>query len=338
MENTCPVCGFNATRHSFGSECNLIECKCCGRFIASDVNGRILSESGNDYDINMLASFLYYNNVLNERSKTPFYYLPFCNSFDALKKQFPDLQMLKPEDIEAWYPKTFSQKIDKIMLALGKLSKFDGDNISLSRAASWSLLFIKRFDQDGIYFPETAKVIDAQEKHIVDFLKDQEFIDMNYTKKNSSPKRVEIVVLPKGSAKIDELQKYQTNSNQAFVAMSFSEEMEPVREAIRNAIIKAGYKPVLMDELKHNKQIIPTMFDTIQQSKFVIAEFTEHNNGAYYEAGYAEGLGKEVINVCEEDAFKSGAHFDIKQKNTVMWESYEDLENKLYDHIKATMN
>jgi len=38
------------------------------------------------------------------------------------------------------------------------------------------------------------------------------------------------------------------------------------------------------------------------------------NPGAYWEAGYAEGLGKPVIYTCEEAKFVEASHFDTKRK------------------------
>lgn len=120
--------------------------------------------------------------------------------------------------------------------------------------------------------------------------------------------------------------------------MSFAEDMKDVREAIKKAILDNGYVPRIMDEIEHNHQIVPEMLYEIRQSKFVIAELTNHNNGAYFEAGYALGQGKEVIQVCKEDRFHTDGHFDVKQINTIMWNSTEDLIQKLSARIKATIN
>ena len=119
--------------------------------------------------------------------------------------------------------------------------------------------------------------------------------------------------------------------------MSFADDMTTVREAIRQAIIKAEYNPIIMDEIKHNNQIIPKMLYEIRQSKFIVAEFTGHNNGAYYEAGYAAGLGKEVIHICKKDSFNVDGHFDIKQKATILWGNEDELTETLYGWIKGTI-
>ncbi len=45
----------------------------------------------------------------------------------------------------------------------------------------------------------------------------------------------------------------------------------------------------------------------IRDAKFVIADLTHGNDGAYWEAGYAEGLGKPVAYICEKEEFKKRA-------------------------------
>ena len=119
--------------------------------------------------------------------------------------------------------------------------------------------------------------------------------------------------------------------------MSFAEKMKPVEDAIRAAIIKCGFVPMIIKDKEYNRQIVPEILYEIRQAKFVIAEFTNHNNGAYYEAGYAYALGKEVIHLCNDDSFDKDAHFDIKQVNTIRWNKIEDLEQKLIKRIKATI-
>ena len=80
-------------------------------------------------------------------------------------------------------------------------------------------------------------------------------------------------------------------------------------------------------------------------------DITDPNYGAYYEAGYALGLGKEVIITCRKDvhdrkAFKCDKdemckfeekalkpHFDIAQKQILVWENTADLTKQLKEWI-----
>jgi nucleoside 2-deoxyribosyltransferase len=200
-----------------------------------------------------------------------------------------------------------------------------GDTISLSETQIKSMFFVNRYR-------ERKKTEEADQKAQIDYIAEYMSTQKLIKKVNN-----DIIILPEGLKRIDELQKNQSNSKQAFVAMSFAKEMTDIREAVRQGIEQANYMPRFMDEIEHNKQIIPEMLYEIKQSKFVVAELTGHNNGAYYEAGYAKGLGKEVIHVCRKDTFGADGHFDVAQISTVLWETEAELSERLEKRIKATI-
>ena len=71
-------------------------------------------------------------------------------------------------------------------------------------------------------------------------------------------------------------------------------------------------------------------------------DVTYPNYGAYYEAGYAQALGKQVIICCRKAEFddkenKDRPHFDIAQKAMVVWEDENDLVRRLKKRIEATV-
>jgi len=53
-------------------------------------------------------------------------------------------------------------------------------------------------------------------------------------------------------------------------------------------------------------------------------DLTDHRNGLYYEDGYAQGLGKEVVLTCNEKHFEN-RHFDVAQISTVVWKDKNDF-------------
>ena len=74
----------------------------------------------------------------------------------------------------------------------------------------------------------------------------------------------------------------------------------------------------------------------IRKSSLVVSDFTENKNGVYYEAGYAKGLGIEVIHTCwvkDESDFK--VHFDTSTINHILWKDSDDLYEKLTTRIMA---
>jgi len=73
-----------------------------------------------------------------------------------------------------------------------------------------------------------------------------------------------------------------------------------------------------------------------------LADLTHHNKGAYWEAGFAEGLGKPVIYLCRKDVFEDktqGTHFDTNHHLTVVWDPADltDAAEKLKATIRATL-
>jgi nucleoside 2-deoxyribosyltransferase len=297
----------------------IYECEVCGRFM--------ICMYEDDIDKNILASYLYY---FADKKYT--YFLGHKEQFEEIQKKYPYARFVSNQEVENWYPRTFSEKIDKILLGFSKLSKYDGNSIERTYEQYGSALFVKRYNSDGS--KTTLEERDKQIKFIENYLLKNKFIEGGM----DSSRKISITLLPNGFKRIDELQKNQSlNSKNVFVAMSFADNMEEVREAIFEAIKNAGYIHKIMDEIEHNHQIVPEMLYEIRKSKFVIAEFTGHNNGAYYEAGYAAGLGKEVIHICEEKSFDNDAHFDVKQVNTIIWKTTKDLTEKLLKRIEATI-
>ena len=79
---------------------------------------------------------------------------------------------------------------------------------------------------------------------------------------------------------------------------------------------------------------------SFKRSRFVVADFTQGEDGArgsvYYEAGFAHGLGIEVIFACREDALQN-VHFDTRQYNHIVWETPEELRERLAARISAVI-
>jgi nucleoside 2-deoxyribosyltransferase len=85
-----------------------------------------------------------------------------------------------------------------------------------------------------------------------------------------------------------------------------------------------GYSVIDLREVSQAGVIDNLMRQHIRDSAFMISDLTHDNLGAYWEAGYAEGLGKPVIYICEQEKFKDAkTHFDTNHCTTVIW----DVEN-----------
>ena len=74
----------------------------------------------------------------------------------------------------------------------------------------------------------------------------------------------------------------------------------------------------------------------IRDAKFILADLTHDNSGAYWEAGYAEGLGKPVIYICEKAKFEEeSTHFDVNHCTTIPWS--KDNPDEFCDKLIAVL-
>ena len=127
----------------------------------------------------------------------------------------------------------------------------------------------------------------------------------------------------------------RASSSQCFVAMWFDATVQSAfTEAIRPAILNAGYEPIRIDMSQHINKIDDEIIAEIRRSAFLVADFTGQRGGVYYEAGFAHGLGKRVIFTCHTDAMKD-LHFDVRQYNTIVWEDSSTLLPQLQNRILA---
>lgn len=218
------------------------------------------------------------------------------------------------------YPSTFMEVANRFLLSLANVYPVFGEEIDFD----WKL--------SRLCFPNDLEGYEPT--GMLNLLEQLDYI---------KSLRYSHIITVSGWRKIEELRKTHKEIKQAFIAMAFGEQTAKIREGFREAITASGYTMRAIDEKEHNNQIVPEIFYEIERSKFVVVDVTYPNYGAYYEAGYAYGLGKEVIVCCSKEAFenKDGTHvrphFDISQKSMVIWEDIDDLKARLQRRIEATV-
>ena len=158
---------------------------------------------------------------------------------------------------------------------------------------------------------------------------------------------VELTV--QGWAHLEQLDRTERTSEQAFVAMWFGLEVaDAYANGIAPAIHDAGYVPMRIDQKEHANRIDDEIIAEIRRSRFVVADFTcgvvddggkpiaIPRGGVYYEAGFAQGLGIPVIWMCRQDHIDY-VHFDTRQFNHITWTNAADLREKLKNRIGAVL-
>lgn len=218
------------------------------------------------------------------------------------------------------FPRTVSEQLDRGLMNIAGLSDFPGKRVPVPYDRC-HLLYTKSLSSEEVTF-------------MINQLVDAGLV----TRAANMSKQIEVKVTAKGWNRVVELERNKENeSQQAFVAMWFGDEMNSVyQKAIKRAIEDAGYNAMRIDELEHNNKIDDAIIAQIQRSKFVIADFTGHRGGVYFEAGYAMGLGIPVIWSCRKNDLDN-LHFDTRQYSHLVWETEQELYKLLLNRIKATI-
>ena len=326
----CPFCGNELNVEFLYDNTFYIaaDCAICGNYIFKLYNHSECYKGLHD----KIAAYLFYHKDVD---KGHCIFIGDKSFYESRYKNELKVKYVSIEEIENWYPDSFSKKIDMILLKLEEMSFSFGALVSIDLISFASLCFVKRYI-DGSFNIEDS-YFDDQMNYIKETLNESKLLSGDFFKAEELDE-VRFRLTPMGWKRVDELQKLKTlDSKNVFIAMSFADEMDETRETIKNAIIATGYVPRIMDEIEHNHQIVPEMLYEIRNAKFVIAELTGHNNGAYFEAGYALGIGKDVIQVCNKEKFADDCHFDVKQVNTIIWENQNDLLERLTNRIIATI-
>lgn len=219
------------------------------------------------------------------------------------------------------FPKTPKEKLDYLFLTLFKNQSFDGQTKSYNMLNNF---FVVRN-----YFLHIQEAV-----FYLKGLADQKLIDIMFLDTDGTTFKLTITLL--GLQKAIELTEDGQNSNKCFVAMSFKPETKKIREAIRNAVEKTGYKAIIIDEqtIDSDRTINDEIIASLKKCKFCVADFSFHSKGVYFESGFALGQGKKVIYTCSEAEFKN-AHFDIRPLQHIIYESPENLTEDLINKIEA---
>jgi len=112
-----------------------------------------------------------------------------------------------------------------------------------------------------------------------------------------------------------------------------------VNDHFRPGVAQTGFDLKRLDDVPKAGLIDDRLRVEIKSARFLVVDLTRANKGAYWEAGYAEGLGKPVIYTCDETRFREDSHFDTNHHLHVLWraENIADAVQRLKATIRATI-
>lgn len=178
-------------------------------------------------------------------------------------------------------------------------------------------------------------------RYVVQHLKSKELVhDVNWGTLSNARHLGHIGLTYDGWQEYEKLQRTVSESRTAFMAMKFENDVlaKIVADYLKPAVAQTGYELRRLDEGQKAGIIDNRMRAEIQSARFLVADLSDQNNGVYFEAGYAEGLGRPVFYTCEESVFTK-RHFDTEHHLTVKWDARNPTKaaSELKDAIRATL-
>jgi hypothetical protein len=145
-----------------------------------------------------------------------------------------------------------------------------------------------------------------------------------------------------GWDKYAELRSRRTESRTAFMAMKFGDpELEAVvADCFKPAVRRTGFELRLLRDQQKAGSIDNQMRAALISSRFVIADLSHGNQGAYWEAGFAEGLDRPVFYTCKASVWENEkTHFDTNHMLHILWDGskLKQVENELASTIRSTL-
>ena len=178
---------------------------------------------------------------------------------------------------------------------------------------------------------------------ILNQLKAVGFVTWNrYLATANTGEKIFIQLTMTGWEKYEELKKVRSVSRTAFMAMKFG---DPQLDRIVEDVFKPAVKVTGFDLKKLTDEQPAGLIDdqiraAILSGRFVIADLSHGSYGAYWEAGFAEGLNLPVIYTCEKSAWEEKkTHFDTNHLLTIIWDptNPKDAGEALTATIRATL-
>lgn len=193
----------------------------------------------------------------------------------------------------------------------------------------------------GAHLPEDAEyIVQSLEKQGIVFI-ERETIERPGTKHVGCPA---VGLTLKGWDRYRDLTTKGTSARVAFMAMQYGDSLldKMYTEFFRPAVMETGFDLRRLDHVPKAGVIDNLLRAEILNCRFLLADLSHGNPGAYWEGGYAEGLGKPVIYLCEKSVFQSKKrrpHFDTNHCQTVVWakDNPEECAKQLKAVIRVTL-
>lgn len=315
---SCPVCesadGYSCTREQYGNrDAALFRCEVCGTYAVT----RTVLDDHNDLRINGFtkvkrSALSHRLRVGQSSSREPRMLTSYDFNDDALR--------------ELVLPSPIQQSANAIRVI--------GDHVSENGEPLSSM------------HPEFGALIGSPSYiaafELLEELKSYGLITALSRRLMSEVVMQDVNLTLQGWQRYEEEKRGMISGNYGFIALKFDDPiLDPfLKNHIKPAVLEVGYELFDMRDVSRAGLIDNLLRMQIRDSAFVLVDLTHENAGAYWEAGYAEGLGKPVLYICEKAKFdEKQTHFDTNHCATVLWDvaNPEKFKNDLMATLRRSL-
>jgi hypothetical protein len=135
----------------------------------------------------------------------------------------------------------------------------------------------------------------------------------------------------------DNVAKIELNieRNYAFIAMAIdpqNPDLEDVLDAIKEGASRCGIQAERVDEAQSNERISDRILESIEKAEYVIVDLTNSRPNVFYEAGYAQGIGKIPVYIAKDG---TKLEFDLKDYPVIFFKNMKQLKDLLESRLRA---
>jgi hypothetical protein len=317
----CPICGTSSANAGDFQGLTQVECRRCGswllRGVSPQVAFRMLEGKLGNWD----------QRSIHLRSRLS----------HLVRRQQPNngsMVLVSLDDIETWRLEdplpSPSEQLDELVLLTGDYqpSPAEPAKFTPERVSAW------------IGNTITRNLADAGLGWLLIQLAARTLIEHRTVIPGEMPLQLTMA----GWDRYQSLKRAMTVSRVAFMAMQFGdvELNRVVDDCFKPAVNRAWFDLRVLTDRQGAGSIDDQLRVALRTSRFVLTDLSHGNNGAYWEAGFAEGLGRPVIYTCKKlvwDDPMTKPHFDTNHLVTIIWEPerLEDAANRLTATIRATL-
>jgi hypothetical protein len=314
-EDPCPVCQITLTAHApkvnFGDS---FDCPRCGEFTLSGTVTAIL--------VTELAKGLHRRALMSHKIR---------RMQRPKQRPFIDSNIMESFWVEDALPSP-SRQADDLILWLGD------NQIAYETPQRAPLHFLSAWIGASLQNPKNPF---AGIHWLLTYL-DTQSQDLKAGGSSDDPNVMLLHLTMQGWNKYAELKERRVESRTAFMAMQFRETelANVVEQCFKKAVARTGFELRLLTDGQQAGSIDNQIRARLLSARFVIADLSHGNHGAYWESGFAEGLNRPVIYTCDKLVWEvQKTHFDTNHMLHVLWDTtnLKKTEDELAATIRATL-